>query len=54
MTTSTFSTESLDVREPAAARTSLSGRIDTARFWVGTAFTAGIQCIGRFHRFDHL
>ena len=49
MTTSTFSTESLDVREPAtAARTSLSGRIDTARFWVGTALTAGISALAAF------
>lgn len=49
MTTSTFSTESLDVREPAtAARTSLSGRIDTARFWVGAALTAGISALAAF------
>jgi len=49
MTTSTFSTEPLDVAETATApRTSLSGRIDTARFWVGTGLTAGISALAAF------
>ena len=51
MTTPTFNTQQLDIPETAVAdrdaapRESRNGRIDTARFWVGAALTAGISAM---------
>jgi hypothetical protein len=50
MTTPTFNTEQLDipgaaVADPVAPRQSQRGGIDTARFWVGAALTAGISAL---------
>jgi uncharacterized membrane protein YhaH (DUF805 family) len=51
MTTPTFNTQQLDIPETgvadrdAAPRESRNGRIDTARFWVGAALTAGISAM---------
>ena len=51
MTTPTFDTQQLDIPETAVAdrdatpRESRNGRIDTARFWVGAALTAGISAL---------
>ncbi len=51
MTTPTFNTQQLDIPETAVAdpvatpRQSQRGGIDTARFWVGAALTAGISAL---------
>ena len=51
MTPPTFNTEQLDIPETAVAdpvatpRRSQRGAIDTARFWVGAALTAGISAL---------
>lgn len=51
MTTPTFNTQQLDIPETAVAdrdaapRESRNGRIDTARFWMGAALTAGISAL---------
>ena len=51
MTTPTFNAQQLDIPETAVAdplappRQSQRGGIDTARFWVGAALTAGISAL---------